>query len=495
MIFQPSLKKITRTAPVLFVSILVGVFMMAGVDSRPVQAAGAPPSAPTGGALSVSLDDVQGVVRKQVEELALRCSGPAAIQVRRVESKIIVLFENVQCGVDQGIFKPVGLDNVQQIAIMQRQIRNKPVVGVTIDLVDAASGSNSFLFQVLPDRCLIFLPHTGPEGIVLWSVKNGSMLSYEFPNLQTKAVDLAGIARMANRDLKSAVSDSKLFSLSQSSPPPPKPVVAPPPLPKPAAIVETAKPVPIPKTGAAEMPNESKVRLTITKDHVNLRADPSGSQTDNIIMKLTKGTAATLLERKNDWVRIKLDDETIGWVNAGMVFERVDNPAAVSANTAPVTSAIKVTATASPSAVPAIPVTPPPPVVKQETIPASSPVVPDTIVKTTDTVAEAPPKPKTIVYQRLGRDPFLPISADDLMQDGVVNVENAHLVGILYDNDERVALLEDQTQGGVAYALREGDAVMKGKVLKIQPDKVVFLLNDLGTSHTFAIKLKSDKKE
>ena len=97
-----------------------------------------------------------------------------------------------------------------------------------------------------------------------------------------------------------------------------------------------------------------------------------------------------------------------------------------------------------------------------------------------------------VVYRRFGRDPFVPYSREE--DSGLPSVENLELVGILYDESERVALLESREEGGKAFALREHDPVRHGRVLKIQREKVVFLLDEDGIAHSFSLDLVKDRK-
>ena len=98
---------------------------------------------------------------------------------------------------------------------------------------------------------------------------------------------------------------------------------------------------------------------------------------------------------------------------------------------------------------------------------------------------------KQVEYREYGRDPFLPLSLED--ESAVAKVENLKLVGILYDEADRIALFEDV--GGKARALRENDPVQNGYLLRVQPDKVLFLLNELGISRTYAMKLSKEKEK
>jgi hypothetical protein len=112
-----------------------------------------------------------------------------------------------------------------------------------------------------------------------------------------------------------------------------------------------------------------------------------------------------------------------------------------------------------------------------------------------DTLQPAPVKtfPKLIEYQVLGRDPFLPLSQDE--DGGIPNIENLQLVGILYNSRDRIALFEDMRNKEKSYVLRENEPVRNGYLLRIQTDKVLFLINELGISRTYAMKLYRGKEK
>lgn len=54
-----------------------------------------------------------------------------------------------------------------------------------------------------------------------------------------------------------------------------------------------------------------------TNNYVNLRSAPSTS--DSIIKKVVKGETMRILEEKNSWYRVTLDDNTVGWVASWVV--------------------------------------------------------------------------------------------------------------------------------------------------------------------------------
>lgn len=94
-----------------------------------------------------------------------------------------------------------------------------------------------------------------------------------------------------------------------------------------------------------------------------------------------------------------------------------------------------------------------------------------------------------IRYNRNGRDPFLPYNGYMESGFGLPFIENLDLVGILYDEKDRIALLEDKKSQNRPFAMREDDKVEKGKVLKIYRDKVVFLITEYGISRSVILRL------
>jgi len=94
-----------------------------------------------------------------------------------------------------------------------------------------------------------------------------------------------------------------------------------------------------------------------------------------------------------------------------------------------------------------------------------------------------------IRYHRKGRDPFIPYISSVESDLGLPFVENLRLVGILYDDRDRIGLLEDKKNNNRPFTLREEDRVEKGKVLKIYRDRIVFLITEYGISRTVTLRL------
>jgi len=92
---------------------------------------------------------------------------------------------------------------------------------------------------------------------------------------------------------------------------------------------------------------------------------------------------------------------------------------------------------------------------------------------------------KIYVYHKRGRDPFLPLDKSDFIREGLPNVTSMKLVGILYDKNDAIALFEE-TKGAIttSFSMKVGDPIVSGKLLRIEPDKVVFLIREATFSYT-----------
>lgn len=105
---------------------------------------------------------------------------------------------------------------------------------------------------------------------------------------------------------------------------------------------------------------------------------------------------------------------------------------------------------------------------------------------------EAVDKQNRVVYNTFGiRDPFIPLEPDDI--ESGLNIDQMKVVGIIASPTRPMAVLEHTSQPGLSVALKEGDAIQNGRVLKIERDRVVFLLEEFGVSRQFALKLQAPK--
>jgi hypothetical protein len=94
-------------------------------------------------------------------------------------------------------------------------------------------------------------------------------------------------------------------------------------------------------------------------------------------------------------------------------------------------------------------------------------------------------------YTRLGRrDPFGSLLSGEFVADGepgLVDIGDMKLVGIAWDQSDRFAMVEDSR--GFGYALRQGDPIRNGRVMRIDRKGVTFVQSMAGESSTVTIEL------
>ena len=100
---------------------------------------------------------------------------------------------------------------------------------------------------------------------------------------------------------------------------------------------------------------------------------------------------------------------------------------------------------------------------------------------------------KTLRYSSFGRrDPFIPLKNTEV--DGI-SIDEIRLVGIVWDDQAPLVLLEDVRVDGVSYTLREGDPIINGKVYKITRKEVIFEVTEFGVPRKFSMPLPDSNEE
>lgn len=105
-------------------------------------------------------------------------------------------------------------------------------------------------------------------------------------------------------------------------------------------------------------------------------------------------------------------------------------------------------------------------------------------------VGSAPTRELLFYDDMARRDPFAPLVSGQrsgFVSDELPNLENLRLVGVLRDDSESLALLENLE--GFSYVLRVGDKVQNGSLVTIQPNRALFRVDDYGWSHVVALQL------
>ena len=486
------------------------------------------------------LDDITILHRERVEKVILKLDAPTEIIVKCTPGKILALFVNTKNGLSHTTFKSEKDWLVKSIEINEVTHGGTKWLGASI-IVNEQGGSRPII-QILPDRLVLYSVRDTKQCLYLWSARSGTTLSYDFINPEQFPVDYTKIEKKVQTDSKNDFGGGGTFSVGEPAPAPAKltkkqngPV-------SPGDMAAPSRPV--------APPPARVVRLVVIKDNVNLRSGPTAASNGNKVAQLSLGAIGTQEEKKGQWVHIALNDMR-GWLLGSMVMdsgkvtrtmwnkievyalekkkleekklqreEKAKAMAEARALAAEKAKAEKIAraqeqaeaaqqakevkkarekAVADAKALAAAaqqtkdiqkakirqkPLAQPP----QELAKA-----PQASIK--DTVQTPPVKtfPKLIEYQVLGRDPFLPLSQDE--EGPLPNIENLQLVGILYDAMDRIGLFEDMRNKAKAFALRENDPVKNGYLLRIQTDKVLFLINELGISRTYAMKLYRGKEK
>ena len=316
-------------------------------------------------------------------------------------------------------------------AIEIKQIAHGGALWLGASIYVKKSAMAGVLLQAFPDKLVLFASSDTLPRISTWSAKKGSGPAFSFVQMPKLGVDYKGMEQKANADIKSSVNHTSVFTLQD------------------------------------EMQKKPDQELgPVAKSNVNMRQfqakqlEKLAVQQKAAQMALSKENA--IAEQKTQRQKLlevqQSKKETERIAKEKLVAEAAAKKKADEARARALDSAQHYAAH-----------------------------VKDSIEHVKQYVG-----PKTVVYHVYGRDPFLPLSRDT--DSPVPAVENLNVVGILYDQVDRIGLFEDKQDKTRAYALRENDPVKNGYVLRVQPDKVLFLLNEFGISRTYALKLTKDKQ-
>jgi hypothetical protein len=452
------------------------------------------------------LEDICVQHRDRVEKVILKLDAPADIIVKCTPGKILALFVNTKNGLTHTTFKTEKDWLVKSIDINEVTHGGTKWLGASI-LVNAQGGSPPVI-QTLSDRLVIYSVRDTKKCLYSWSAKNGTLLSYDFMRPEQFPVDYSKIEQKVQTDSKNDFPNAGTFSVGGST-----------------------------RAAAPRV-----IRLTVIKDNVNLRSAPSNESNSMVLARLSLGATGTREEKKGPWLKISVNGAQ-GWISSAFVLDSEKVSQAVWSKAASLEAwkknqeekkrlgeeQLQARAQAKAAAIAAAKA------VAEEKAKAKAlaiearkakekaeaeqrakiaqqakdlrlakiqaaqkakneamEVEDDTLL---DSATESASKPlaKVMEYHVLGRDPFMPLSQDE--EGPLPSIEHLQLVGILYDAMDRIALFEDVRDKTKAFALRENDPVKNGYLLRIQSDKALFLINELGISRTYAMKLLKVKEK
>ncbi len=441
------------------------------------------------------LTDISVRVRDKVELITFGFDGPTTMRFKRDRDRMIVLFVNATSGLPQTRLSP---QNDSSIVIELKQVAHGGTLWLGASVSSRGPSLKGAIMQAFPDKLVIYAVRDSLQGLSFWSAATGRTESYDFVKLPRFTVDIESLKKKAVSDLSGDLPEAKTFAIREE-PPHGAGAISP----VPASSAETS-------SGTVTKAPQPPFRLMVTRDNVNLRSEPAAG--NNITARLQAGTVGTEIEKKREWTRIQTDTST-GWVSVSMVVDSSRAPRALLESIAKANNKRLAREKAAEEKVARDEATKE----KRE----QEKIAQDNLVKDREAKKKAAAAAlaasrdsslhrvavadsiqtansitarKPVAYHEYGRDPFLPLSNDET--GPVPNVENLRLVGILYDQTDRIALFEAPNGSGheKAFALRENDPVQNGYVLRIQPDKVLFLLNELGISRTYALKLTKENE-
>lgn len=224
---------------------------------------------------------------------------------------------------------------------------------------------------------------------------------------------------------------------------------------------------------------ESPKRVVVIHEIVNLRDTPSIGNQKSIIKKLRMGSMGTVLSRKGKWYYLCMDeDTTMGWIHARMVIDSTDVSEHQWQRIGTIKRRIRDYIADRDSLKIKID--------KQQA--EASLALPSSEKLFFPNEGNEKEEFKIKAYSSFGRDPYIPLSKGNYIDIALPSIEHCKLVGILYDDFERIALLETKQGNGEAYALKENDTFANGRVRKIGRDRVVFLLNNGGYMQRYILR-------
>lgn len=103
------------------------------------------------------------------------------------------------------------------------------------------------------------------------------------------------------------------------------------------------------------------------------------------------------------------------------------------------------------------------------------------------------PEENRISYNSYGRrDPFIPVEQG--ATDNGIDIDQMKVVGIIWQSQQPMAVLEHNREAGVSFTIKEGDPVHNGRVAHITRDAVTFDISEYGISRSYSLKLVSSKE-
>ncbi|HMA64763.1 MAG: SH3 domain-containing protein, partial [Fibrobacterota bacterium] len=423
--------------------------------------------------------------RNNVCALSFELDRDAASNVKRIKDTIYLEIDKTKIALKSTMVNvPKGIP-YSAIRVKEKTVKSRTFLQVAI-VMDRKISDLKNGVMLKKEKTITFITGSkSSDKLTQWSSEHGVVLEQSLYNLPSYSVDLKTLEKRALSDAGASVGiKGNTFAIKEA----------------PVAVAEEQSVVST--TPNADEPVISlappyKAPLIVITDNVNLRTDASGASA--IVGKLPIGEKVAFVDKKGLWYNVK-SGEITGWVHEKNV---VDSTKITEEQQRVIVATLQQKAKAQTS--PEIPVVNEIPKVVESVVSAITTekankltIDPITQLEMTeqkhdsslvDTIRNH------VRYVRIGRDPFMPLIVDTSDDSKGANVEHLRLVGVLIDNADQIALLEDLKNNRKPFALRENDQVNRGKVLKIYKDKVVFLLTEFGISRSYTIRLATNQEQ
>jgi hypothetical protein len=443
------------------------------------QPAGSTGKTSAGGILS----NIRLLQRGQICELAFEFNTEVASSIRKKGTSVSFTAENIKNETGSRSLQLPDNSVFKKITISESMSDKTPLLTATITIDTTLAESN---FNVAFTRGTVlsfFLMQRKQQKATLWTSGHGLEWDYRFYTVPSYNVDMEKLGSKARRDAQQRLSPEKTFAIKEQ-PSQTKPAEE-----EPRQQTEPAEPEPPPAPPVVTLPEtpETTATMVVIGNKVNVRGAPTLN--GRVRGKLKKGDTVYIVGTSDKWYKIHAENAS-GYLFSSLL-RSVDMAVSV-----PSTIASAET-TETPSSQTVQPDITPVATAISDDVYLSAHTSPEQD-KNRNTTANPGKKAKSgIRYTGGGRDPFEPIVPSSISASGLPFAEHLRLVGVLFDDVDRIALCEDMQNDNRPFALREHDSIEKGKVLKIYQDKVVFLITEFGISRSFTLELSkvTDEQE
>jgi hypothetical protein len=437
----------------------------------------------------VLLTDISMVYREQVCRINFQFNSFVNGTIVRNRDSVVCTFKGVKSGLEKSVFEIHPRAAYKKIILSEKKGDENILIAKIVVDTSEYMGRTNIVFEDSLHFTVMAINKSSYNAY--WSAHSGSTWEHELTYVRPYEIDLKKMGERAEKDVALNLSNGPVFRVGEFFSEPPVVETVQNEISATNAVEKNVEASPeidsnIPKNEsvseasvASQMQPEAYDTVLIVADDVNIRKQPSVSSA--AISKVMKGTYAQRISSNNGWTRISVNGMS-GWISSKFVNE--PSQLAIAAQEKLSSEVLSQDAKVEENID-----------LKPELHTLSNDSI--AIQKVSQQIGEEEifrdekSEPDNVIrYHQKGRDPFEPLFRDSLIQRGKASIDQLQLVGVLIDGNDKVALLEDKSTKKQAFTLRENDAVENGKVLKVFPDKVVFLLTEFGISRSFTLRLK-----